>query len=371
MPTSQRNVSWIELFYDLIFVAAAHQLTLILAHSLSLVDAVQSLLLFIPILWCWMSHTLFTNLFSDRSWFYEFATFFTILGTVVMVILMPTALYENEALFAFAYMFVKIILVLQYLVWGILEFQRFVQTVPQVIGNLGSAVLWGLSILSANPAVWWTLAMVIDIATPLLTKTRDVASNMNPHHLPERLGLLTVIVLGEMIITLIISAFDLPLNRELALVLGTGIGITFLIFWTYFRFIGQAIVGFNKSTSRIYFMSHLPMVIGLICMAGGYKGILGGEDTSYLLIMGIMIFTLSQRMLRYVQDQRFLKRQLVCAGLLLPILTWYYFFAASALINLAVLSGSLAVYLVISEYILGWNDFSEKNAPTDKIEWSR
>lgn len=369
MPTSQRNVSWIELFYDLIFVAAAHQLTLMLAHSLTLIDALSPMLMFIPILWCWMSHTLFTNLFNDRSWFYHFMTFLVILGTVVMVILLPTALTTHQVLFAYAYAFVKGALVIQYLVWSLLEIHRFLNMLPVIIGNLGSGIIWMLSTLAPNPVWWWVFAMAIDILTPIFTKTKDVASKMNPHHLPERLGLLTVIVLGEMIISLVIGSFDVPLTKEVAIVLGAGIAIAFLIFWTYFNFVNLAILGFSKSTSRIYFMSHLPMVIGIISMAAGYKGILQGNDSSYLLIFGIMIFTLSQRLLRYVQDQRFLKRQLFLVALLIPIIIWYRFFAAGALINLGVLSISLAVYLIISEFVLGWNDYSEKNAPDDKIQW--
>ncbi len=369
MPISERNVSWIELFYDLVFVAAAHQLTIMLSESTSFLGALIPLIIFIPVLWCWMSHTLFTNLFSDRSWFYHFTTLLTIFGTVVLVILMPTALFEHQAWFAYAYVFVKLVLIIQYLVWSVLEIHRFLDTLPAVIGNLGSAVLWALSIFSPTPYWWWIAAMAIDILTPVFTKTKKVAQKMNPHHLPERLGLLTVIVLGEMIISLVISSFDVPLTKEVILVLGTGIFITFLIFWTYFRFNNYAIVGYDKSTSRIYFYSHLPLVLGLICMAAGYKGILEGQDASFLLITGIMLFTLSQRLMRFVQDQRFLKRQIVLVAILFLIVGWYYFFAAGALINLAVLSGSLAIYLVISEFILGWEDFSAKNAPNDKVRW--
>lgn len=369
MPTSQRNVSWIELFYDLIFVAAAHQLTLMLAHAAGLVDALTPLLLFIPVLWCWMSHTLFTNLFTDRSWFYHATTLLTIFGTVLLVILLPTALYEHEAWFAYAYVFIKFILVFQYLLWSILEIHRFLDMLPIVIGNAGSGVLWAVSILSPNPQIWWFIAMLVDILTPVFTKTKSVAQKMNPHHLPERLGLLTVVVLGEMIISLVIGSFDLPLTKELVYVLGTGVAIAFIIFWTYFRFNDQAIAGYDRSTSRIYFYSHIPMVLGLICIAAGYKGILTGHDSSYLLISGIVLFTLSQRLMRYVQDQRFLKRQLFLVGLLFAMVIWYALFAAGALINLAVLSAGLAVYLVIAEFILGWNDYSAKNAPDDKIRW--
>ena len=369
MPQSERNVSWIELFYDLIFVAAAHQLTLMLVGAGSFFDSMTSLLLFIPLIWCWMSHTLFTNFFSDRSWFYHFMTFLTILGTVTLVILMPTALTTHSTWFAYAYVFIKVILVIQYIIWSFLQIHRLLDMLPIIIGNIGSGLLWGLSILSPVPQVWWVIAMLIDVLTPAFTKTKNVAQNMNPHHLPERMGLLTVIVLGEMIISLVISAFALPLTKEVILVLAAGIAITFLIFWTYFRFIDQAIIGYDKSTSRIYFYSHLPMVLGLICVAAGYQGILGGKNVSFLLIFGFTLFTLSQRMMRYVQDQRFLKRQLVLVALLLPILTWYYFFAAGALINLAVLTASFAVYLIVAEFILGWENYSAGNAPNNRVRW--
>jgi len=369
MPTSERNVSWIELFYDLIFVAAAHQLTIMLVGATSLFEALIPLLLFIPVLWCWMSHTLFTNLFTDRSWFYHFTTMLTIFGTVALVILLPTALVEHSAWFAYAYVFVKLVLVFQYLLWSVLEIHRFLDMLPVIIGNVGSGLLWGLSIFSPTPYWWWIAAMAIDMLTPVFTKTKNIVHKMNPHHLPERLGLLTVIVLGEMIISLVISSFNVPLTKEVILVLGTGIFITVLIFWTYFRFNDYAIVGHERSTSRIYFYSHIPMVLGLICMAAGYKGILSGDNTSYLLISGIVLFTLSQRLMRFVQDQRFLKRQLFLVAILFVMVGWYCLYGSTALINLAVLSGGFAIYLIVAEFILRLKEYSATNVSTDRIQW--
>lgn len=370
--TTQRNVSWLELFYDLIFVAAAHQLATMLAHSTTLLEAATPLLLFIPILWCWMTHTLFTTQFADRSWFYHVMTFGQIIGTVILVILLPTALKEHAVYFSYALAGVKMLLAIQYGFWSVMEIHRFLHMLPVTICNACAAVLWFVSSLSPNPIWWWVLALAVDMLTPALTKTKDLAANMNPHHLPERLGLLTVVVLGEMIISLVISSYDKPLTRELLYVLVSGLAITFLIFWTYFRFVDSAILGNQKSTSRIYFYSHVPLVIGLICIAGGLKGVMADLPADFLLATGIIFFTLSMRLQRFCQDQRWLKRQIALIFLLLPVLVWYCYYASTALINVAVLTGSFAVYIIVADFFMGWNTQSVKNAPMEgRVQWDK
>ncbi|HLP79497.1 MAG TPA: low temperature requirement protein A [Acidobacteriota bacterium] len=370
----QRNVSWIELFFDLIFVSAAHQLSLLLSNATSFKHAMLLMLLFIPILWCWFSHTLFTSQFADRSWFYHVTTFVQIIGVVTLVILMPTATTIHQTYFAYAYVLFKAFLIAQYILWSILEIHRLLHMIPVVIGNIGSGVLWFLSTMSDHPYIWWALAMTIDILTPVFTKTKDLAQNINPHHLPERFGMLTIIVLGEMMLSFIISSMGVPISKDLISVLAAGILIATMIFWTYFRYIDYAILGFSKSTSRVYIYSHLPLVLGIICIASAYKAIMRGASGEWLLVFGIILFTLAFRVLRFIQDQRLLKRQIICIFLLLPILGWFYFFSSDALLfNTAILTGCFAVYLLISEFFLGWIiQQSPANMPaTGRIQWDK
>jgi low temperature requirement protein LtrA len=372
MRADQRNVSWMELFFDLILVASAHQITHIIAKAPTFVAALPSILLFIPILWAWVSHTLFTNQFEDRSWFYHTATFFQLIGLVALTVFMPHALTTHTIYFALAYVAIKVVLLIQYSLWSLIQIHRFLHMVPVIVGNAGSGLIWFLSIFADNPIPWWFLAMAIDILTPIFTKTRDLASNMDAKHLPERFGLLTVIVLGEMIISLVISAFGQELTNEILLIIGTGVGVATLIFWSYFRYHEQVIVGFEKSKSRIFFMSHLPLVLGIIAISAGYQASMVSGAGDWMLVFGIILFTLSFRLLRYVQDQRFMKRQIFLALSLLVILGWYYFFGSTMLVNVAVLTGALILYLLISEFIFGWEAVSsrESGRGPSKMDWN-
>jgi len=370
MPVGQKSVSWMELFFDLIIVASSHQLAYMIAHTETFREAVPSLLLFVPVIWAWMSHTLFTNQFADRSWFYHTTTFIQLVAIITMTILMPHV-SEYANFYAYAYIAVKLMLVLQYTLYSIIEIRRLPHTLPTIISNAGVGVLFLLSTFAESPYIWWALAIGIDILTPIFTKTQAVAAGMDPNHLPERLGLLTVIVLGEMIISLVISTFGKDLTTDLLSVLAAGILVASFIFWTYFRFIQMVIIGFERSRSRLYFMGHLPLVFGLVCIAAGYKAAMGGGSGDWMLVFGICLFVLSFRMLRYVQDRRFVIRQIVLVALLGIMLSWYYFFAAEVLYNVAILSIGLVIYLVISEFFFGWSqdqtqDRFQKNG---KIDW--
>lgn len=373
MPTSNRNVSWIELFFDLIIVASANQLTHILAESPSFLSALPSLLLFVPILWAWVSHTLFTNQFTDRSWFYHTTTFLELVSIVALTIFMPHALTTHTIYFALAYVAMKVVLLIQYGLWSVIQIHRFLHMLPVIIGNAGSGLIWFLSIFAENPIPWWFLAMAIDILTPAFTKTRDLAANMDAQHLPERFGLLTVIVLGEMIISLVLSTFGQELTKEILMIVATGVAVTSLIFFAYFRYQEQVITRFEKSKSRIYLYSHLPMVLGLISISAGYQAATHHGSSDWMLVFGIILFTISFRLLRFVQDQRFMKRQIFLSLSLLLILGWYYFFGSTQLVNVAVLTGALIVYIVISEFIFGWTQGPNQNDMVNfqnRIDWN-
>nr|WP_315862816.1 low temperature requirement protein A [Trichothermofontia sichuanensis] len=109
-------------------------------------------------------------------------------------------------------------------------------TMTFAIGFGIAVALWGLSILIPPP--WrfalWAIAMGIDFATPIVAGRSF--QHVPPHmaHVSERLGLFTIIVLGESVVAVVRGIS----GQELGLFAGEtgllGLVIAFSLWWIYF-----------------------------------------------------------------------------------------------------------------------------------------
>ena len=62
-----RCATWMELFYDLVFVVAVTQLGSRLSSDHSFVGVLEFVALFVPVWWAWVGQTLFTPVTNGSS----------------------------------------------------------------------------------------------------------------------------------------------------------------------------------------------------------------------------------------------------------------------------------------------------------------
>ena len=69
--TRGRHATWLELFFDLVFVAVIGVVTHDLAHThhghIGAEQLIRFPLVFIPVWWIWMTHTLYANRFDQDN----------------------------------------------------------------------------------------------------------------------------------------------------------------------------------------------------------------------------------------------------------------------------------------------------------------
>src|SRR5262249_48835943 len=110
-----RKVTWLELFFDLIFVAAVAQVAEPLRHDYSLAELARFPPLFILIWWAWTGHTVFSTRFDTDDGAQRALTFLQIFAVAAMAANAKDALdSRSSAGFAAAYAVVRLILVAQY-----------------------------------------------------------------------------------------------------------------------------------------------------------------------------------------------------------------------------------------------------------------
>ena len=110
-----RKVTWLELFFDLVFAAAVAQVASPLRADYSLEGLGRFALLFIMIWWAWTGHAVFSTRFDTDDGVQRGLTLLQMFGVAVMAANARDALdSRSSAGFAAAYSVLRFVLVFQY-----------------------------------------------------------------------------------------------------------------------------------------------------------------------------------------------------------------------------------------------------------------
>ena len=274
-----RRVTWLELFFDLIFVAAVAQVAAPLHEHYSVAGLVRFTPLFALIWWAWTGHTVFCTRFDPDDGLQRVLTLVQMFAVAVMAANAKDALDSTESAgFAAAYAAVRLVLVTQYLRARQVPGARPLAT-RYLAGHGMAALLWLASALVPAPGRFWIwgLAFALDLGTPWLAVPHTVTAPPDAAHLPERFGLFTLILLGESVVAVMRgmeSQEGWPPGAAVAAFLG--MGIAFVIWWWYFD--GAAGASEQPVRTRreafrfhIWTYAHFPLALGIVVAGVGVQ----------------------------------------------------------------------------------------------------
>ncbi|MGI8691301.1 MAG: low temperature requirement protein A, partial [Geodermatophilaceae bacterium] len=197
----ERHASWLELFFDLVFVVVVAALAGQLHEDHSVLGLAVFAGLFVPVWWCWRSFTWYATGYSDDPRC-RIGLLAGMLGVAVLSIGVAGAAGEGESrTFVLAYVGLLIILGGLYgRIWLLFPAARSLAR-RYVLGYAVGAVIWSASLaLQEGARPWlWAVAMVVLIATPVAV-LRQPRRAYHAAHIAERYGLFTIIVLGESVV---------------------------------------------------------------------------------------------------------------------------------------------------------------------------
>lgn len=96
----ERHATWLELFYDLVFVAVVSQLSENLDHDISLMGLLSFVALFIPVWFAWLGATFFATRFGTDDLVHRILTLLQMMGAAAMAVNVSHGLGETSAGFA-------------------------------------------------------------------------------------------------------------------------------------------------------------------------------------------------------------------------------------------------------------------------------
>jgi low temperature requirement protein LtrA len=312
-----RRVTWLELFFDLVFVAAVAQVGTHLRDDYSSAGLLRFSLLFVLIWWAWLGHTSFSTRFDTDDLVQRGLTWLQMFLVAVMAINSTGALDSRDSAgFAAAYSIMRLVLVAQYLrAWHI---RRARPLITRYAASCGvAAALWLTSALVPAPLrFWlWALALAIDVVTPLVTTRHMVDVPHDAAHLPERYGLFTIILMGESMVAVMTGMAHQEywsIRAAASAVFGMGLIVT--VWWCYFDVVdaaGEHMVRARRDAVRFQAWSygHLPLYLGIAVTGVGLEHVIAKVTkeplhTSEAVILGGAVAAVTMAMLLLAATRR-------------------------------------------------------------------
>ena len=307
-PHQHNRVTFVELFFDLVFVFAITQISHTLLAHFTALGVLQVTILMLAVWWVWVFMSWVTNWLDPEQTPVRVMLFVMMIAGLLLSTSIPKAFDSRGLAFALAYVFMQV---------G--RSVYFIFAVPKsesghrrnflriAIWLSVSGVLWIAGGL-ADPTtrvVLWLAALVIEYCGPAMRfRTPGLGAStiqdwtVEGGHLAERCALFIIIALGESIVvtgaTFAEAAWSAPVIAAFLVALLGSIAM----WWFYFHIgaeAGSEHISNAKDPGRLarlaYTYIHLPIVAGIVVSAVGDEMLLAHPDgpsglTQVLSIVG-------------------------------------------------------------------------------------
>ncbi|KAI9139392.1 bacterial low temperature requirement A protein-domain-containing protein [Paraphysoderma sedebokerense] len=252
---TERKVTWEELFMDLIYVGVIAKIGLTLKYNLSSLKISEFVLLFIPIWSNWTEVNFMNNVFGGSDLAHKALMLIVVALVAGMGINVKNAFNPDPAshtanVYIATFLTCRAILIVVGSIrmlfipkfqhnWYIMQSIRVIVSIPWFIG-----LFYGIEY---QMTLWW-ISSVLDITSQaqsiLLAKfgiRLKYRIALNIEHYTERFGLLSIIVIGEVVVNILFDS-DAPYLSMGYLATICGLIHAVAFFWLYF----------NMDASRTY-----------------------------------------------------------------------------------------------------------------------
>ncbi|GAA2791906.1 low temperature requirement protein A [Crossiella cryophila] len=258
---AHRAATPLELLFDLCFVVAVAAAAAGLHHGLSenhLGSGVLGyVLVFFAIWWAWINFTWFASSYDTDDVPYRLTVLIQIAGGLVMAAGVSLAYEQNFTVITIGYLVMRVAMIVQWLRAARADpprracAHRFALGIALVqLGWIGRLFLPESLFLPG-----FLLLAVLEMLVPVWAERRG-PTPWHPHHIAERYGLFTLIVLGESVLAAT-TAIRAGLSAQqhipiLVSVAVAGLVILFSLWWLYFDQPAPALNSLGKTLSWGY-----------------------------------------------------------------------------------------------------------------------
>jgi low temperature requirement protein LtrA len=299
----ERHATWLELFFDLVFVVAITELSHALVVDHSAAGFLRFAALFVPVYVAWQGYSFYADRFDTDDLVLRLAFFAAMLAIAAMAVQVEDLTQGMHSTgFAVSYIVLRSIMVGLYgRAWIAAPEAR---PLVRLYGS-GYAVAVGIWIVSlAFPAptryVLWGIALALDLSLPPLSTRIHRRVPTSSAHVPERWALFTLIVLGESVVAVALATA----GSHWRFVSATGAVLGFVavcgLWWIYFDRQDNVVLRGGTPSVVVYSYAHLPLLMGLAATSAGLRLLIDDASADHLglgascaFLGGMVVFILS------------------------------------------------------------------------------
>ncbi|MCI4669466.1 MAG: low temperature requirement protein A [Bacteroidia bacterium] len=282
-----RKVSFLELFYDLVYVALIAQLSHDLSENLTEPEGIFGFIgLYLLVWWAWVNGTFYHDLHGNNDIKTRVLTFVQMVALIVMAIFSHDVFGENFGGFSITYGF--FLLILSFLWWrtGVHDPDHRPLSNPYSISFVISSILFiSAAFVEREIAlILWLVALFLTTIFPIINifiSRKNEATDAYLEEsfkvsasLVERIGLLTIIVLGEVVVAIVSASGGQELEIELGFKILCSILLAIGIWWLYFDMVSDRHPRAGMWSFSSWLYSHLPITLSIIFIGAAVKHIL-------------------------------------------------------------------------------------------------
>ncbi len=298
-----KTVSWLELFFDLIFVAAIIQLGDYLSEDVSIAGFLKFSGHFVPLWIAWSGFTFYANRFNVDDFLHRTMVLAMMFAVGVMAISSHQAMAGHPATFAVAYAIAQgIVSLLHVRSWVQVPESRAYSRYWGAVFAVGAGC-FAISALVPVPYTYllWALGVLVILSAPFSDVSRQLIEQYptDQEHLSERYGLLTIIVLGESFVKVLsyLTAGG-HVDTDYLLKGFFNLTLTVSIWWIYFDDVAGAELKKGRGSWVIWFLAHIPVTLAITAVGVAVKKAIKFEvmvpapDSYRWLLAGTLALTL-------------------------------------------------------------------------------
>jgi len=280
------RVTYVELFFDLVFVFAVTQISHTLLNHFSPLGFVQISILFLAVWWVWIFTSWITNWLDPEQTAVRAGLFVLMLAGLVLSTSIPKAFEERGLAFGFAYVAMQVGRTL-FMFYAVPVERRALRInfVRIAIWLSVSGVFWvagGFAHGEARLLLWGT-AVAIEYVSPAagfwipgFGRSRVNDWSVEGGHMAERCALFIIIALGESILVTGATFADLKWTADAIGSFLVAFAGSLAMWWIYFHKGAEAgahNISQAKDPGRVarlaYTYLHMPIVAGIVVVAVG------------------------------------------------------------------------------------------------------
>jgi low temperature requirement protein LtrA len=356
----ERKTSYLELFFDLVFVFAFTQVTALILEDTSVAGFTRSALVLAMVWWAWSAYTWLTNAVDVESIVTRLIMLAAMAGALFMALAVPDAYQDEAAWFAVAYFVVRVLQSALFS-WGtrhdLQELRATLKLAPWFVTAALVALAGGFTDGDVRAYVW-SVSITIDVVGTLFVAS--AGWRVSPSHFAERFALIVIIALGESIVAIGIGTSGLERDLTFAISVVVALAGVATLWWTYFDFTAIASERSLRRTPPekrgpmardVFTFFHYPVVLGIIFYAVAAKKTLEhpsdplSDAGRWALGLGLAFFLLGLVLGRLRAIRRVAWERVGAAALALVVAVALD--GTDAIVTLSVVTGILVVFIVL------------------------